>query len=231
MGYGCSDWERGRFENWSAQRGTGRNCPVAPEVEEYGVAAGADGGGVGERGKSARAFGTDLRELGANIAAREVMMGIYRELIAAGTPTRAAAALVGVPRATASRKPRTPVPALRCSPSNKLTDAERARVLSVVNSDRFIDHAPIQIFAQLLDEGTYLCSVSTFYWILVENAQVKERRRLARHRARAIPELVATSPGQVYLRDITKLAGPSRVRILIVMRCSIFTPVMWLALT
>jgi len=100
------------------------------------------------------------------------------------------------------------VPALRCSPSNKLTDIERARVLEVVNSDRFIDHAPIQIFAQLLDQGTYLCSVSTFYRILVENAQVKERRRLARHRARAIPELVATSPGQVYSWDITGLAGP-----------------------
>ncbi len=135
-------------------------------------------------------------------------MDIYRELIAAGTSTRAAAALVGVPRATATRKPRTPMTQARRSPRNRLTDAERARVLEVVNSKRFIDLAPIQIFAQLLDEGTYLCSISTFYRILEENAQVKERRRLARHPTRAIPELVATAPGQVYSWDITKLAGP-----------------------
>ena len=135
-------------------------------------------------------------------------MDTYQELIAAGTPTRAAAALVGVPRATATRKPRIQTPAIRRGPSNRLTDAERARVLEVVNSKRFIDLAPIQIFAQLLDEGTYLCSVSTLYRILTENAQVKERRRLARHPARAIPELVATAPGQVYSWDITKLAGP-----------------------
>ena len=135
-------------------------------------------------------------------------MDTYQELIAAGTPTRAAAALVGVPRATATRKPRIQTPAIRRGPSNRLTDAERARVLEVVNSKRFIDLAPIQIFAQLLDEGTYLCSISTLYRILTENAQVKERRRLARHPARAIPELVATAPGQVYSWDITKLAGP-----------------------
>ena len=135
-------------------------------------------------------------------------MDTYQQLIAAGTPTRAAAALVGVPRATATRKLRIQTPAIRRGPSNRLTDAERARVLEVVNSKRFIDLAPIQIFAQLLDEGTYLCSVSTLYRILTENAQVKERRRLARHPARAIPELVATAPGQVYSWDITKLAGP-----------------------
>jgi len=61
---------------------------------------------------------------------------------------------------------------------------------------------------QLLDEGTYLCSVSTMYRVLAEQCQVKERRRLARHPARVCPELVATAPGQVYSWDITKLAGP-----------------------
>ena len=50
--------------------------------------------------------------------------------------------------------------------------------------------------------------VSTFYRVLQENEQVKERRRLAKHPARAIPELVATAPGQVLSWDITKLAGP-----------------------
>ena len=60
----------------------------------------------------------------------------------------------------------------------------------------------------LLDEGVYLCSISTMYRVLAANRQVRERRRLARHPARAIPELVATGPGQVFSWDITKLPGP-----------------------
>jgi putative transposase len=81
-------------------------------------------------------------------------------------------------------------------------------VLTVLNSPRFVDLAPLQVYAQLLDEGTYLCSVSTMYRVLGEACEVKERRRLARHPARVCPELVATAPCQVYSWDITKLAGP-----------------------
>ena len=64
--------------------------------------------------------------------------------------------------------------------------------------------------SELLDRGIYLCSVSTMYRVLRENTLVKERRRQARHPARAVPELVATAPGQVYTWDITKLPGPIR---------------------
>jgi putative transposase len=135
-------------------------------------------------------------------------MDTYRELTSGGVPTRAAAVLVGLSRATATRRPRTPAATSARVPANKLTGAERARVLAVVNSTRFVDLPPIQIYAHLLDEGVYLGSISTIYRILTANAQVKERRRLARHPARAIPELVATAPGQVYSWDITKLAGP-----------------------
>ena len=137
-------------------------------------------------------------------------MNTYRELVAVEVPTRVAASLAGVSRATANRKPRVPpaVPAVPLVPANRLTDAERARVLEVVNSKEFVDLPPIQIYARLLDAGVYLASTSTIYRILAENKQVKERRRLARHPARAIPELVATGPGQVYSWDITKLPGP-----------------------
>jgi len=137
-------------------------------------------------------------------------MNTYRELVAVEVPTRVAASLAGVSRAMANRKPRVPlpVPAVPLVPANRLTDAERARVLEVVNSKEFVDLPPIQIYARLLDAGIYLASTSTIYRILAENKQVKERRRLARHPARAIPELVATGPGQVYSWDITKLPGP-----------------------
>lgn len=135
-------------------------------------------------------------------------MTTYRELTRRGVPTRVAAVLVGVPRATATRAPRTPTVRAAVAPANKLDVMERARILAVVNSTRFVDLPPIQIYAQLLDEGVYLASISTIYRVLAENKQVKERRRLARHPPRAIPELVATAPGQVYTWDITKLAGP-----------------------
>lgn len=128
--------------------------------------------------------------------------------------TRAAAALTGLSRATMNRNT-TPVAGqlVRCprpAPRNKLTDTERRRVLEVLNSPEFVDAAPLTVWATLLDQGTYLCSVSTMYRILAENTLVKERRRLARHPKSTCPELVATAPRQVYSWDITKLAGPGK---------------------
>jgi transposase InsO family protein len=143
------------------------------------------------------------------------MTATYVALIAGGVSTRHAAELTGMVRTTATRRRNAataPTPSVSAQPApdpvNKLTDLERRRVLEVLNSDRFVDLAPLQIYAQLLDEGLYLCSVSTMYRVLGENRQVKERRRLARHPAKVCPELVATAPQQVYCWDITKLAGP-----------------------
>lgn len=140
-------------------------------------------------------------------------MSTYRELIAAKVTTRVAASLTGIARATATRHshPAPPsAPSPRPVPVNKLTRAERVRVLEVLDSEEFVDSTPLQVYATLLERGEYLCSVSTMYRILAQAGQVKERRRLARHPARAVPELVATGPGQVYTWDITKLPGPAR---------------------
>ena len=137
-------------------------------------------------------------------------MVAYTELTLAGVTTRTAAELTGVPRATATRRQSAPVAGLatRRAPANRLSAVERLEILAVLDAPRFVDLPPIQIWAQLLDEGTYLCSISTFYRILAEHAQLVERRRIARHPARTVPELVATGPGQVSSWDITKLAGP-----------------------
>jgi putative transposase len=78
----------------------------------------------------------------------------------------------------------------------------------VLNSDRFCDLAPAQVYASLLDDGIYLCSIPTMYRLLRARAEVRERRRHARHPAAVRPELVATAPGQVWSWDITKLRGP-----------------------
>jgi transposase InsO family protein len=139
-------------------------------------------------------------------------MGAYTELVAAGTTTRDAATLTGLPRSTAGRRASRPSPIARevVAPANALSEAERARVLEVLTSDEFVDAAPTQVYATLLGRGTYLCSPATMYRILAADALVRERRRQARHPARARPELTATGTGQVYTWDITKLAGPAK---------------------
>jgi putative transposase len=106
----------------------------------------------------------------------------------------------------APARPRAPRPA----PPNKLTEAERAHVLAVLTSEEFADKSVAQAWASLLDEGTYLCSMSTMHRILREHDLAGERRRQATHPARKRPELVATAPGQVWSWDITKLKGPQR---------------------
>ncbi len=115
-------------------------------------------------------------------------MGAYRDLRAVGVSTRAAAALTGVSRATATRRAAVVVPALvvdRPAPVNQLSAQERERVLAVLTCPEFVDQTPLQIYAILLERGEYVCSVSTMYRVLRENTLIKERRRQARHPARA----------------------------------------------
>lgn len=85
---------------------------------------------------------------------------------------------------------------------------EKQKLLEVMHEDRFVDKAPAEIYAQLLDEGKYLCSVSTMYRILRANDEVRERRNILRHPKHRKPELMATAPNQVWSWDITKLKGP-----------------------
>ena len=87
---------------------------------------------------------------------------------------------------------------------------ETEAVVAVLDSERFCDRAPAQVWATLLDEGTYLCSVATMYRVLRARAEVRERRRIARHPVALKPELVATAPNQVWSWDITRLPGPHR---------------------
>lgn len=89
-----------------------------------------------------------------------------------------------------------------------LSPLERQAVLDVLHEVRFIDQAPAEIYAILLDEGRYLCSIRTMYRILAANAEVRERRNLRRHPVYTRPELLATGPNQVWSWDITKLKGP-----------------------
>ncbi len=81
-------------------------------------------------------------------------------------------------------------------------------MLATLNSQRFADKAPAEVYATLLDEQTYLCSISTMYRVLHRNGPVRERRNQLRHPHYAKPELLATGPNQLWSWDITKLKGP-----------------------
>jgi putative transposase len=83
-------------------------------------------------------------------------------------------------------------------------------VLGVVHDDRFVDQAPASIYATLVDDGRYRCSVPTMYRLLRAEDEVRERRRQATHPARIKPELVANGPNTVWSWDITKLLGPEK---------------------
>ncbi|SCC37239.1 putative transposase [Arthrobacter sp. NIO-1057] len=113
-------------------------------------------------------------------------------------------------RQRAARAPQPAPAVLRPVTANKLTASEEATILQTLNSERFVDQAPEQIYATLLSEGTYLCSVATMYRLLRREKQVAERRRQARYPARKVPELVAYQLGEVFTWDITKLAGPAK---------------------
>ncbi|MEO6877027.1 MAG: IS3 family transposase [Gemmatimonadaceae bacterium] len=103
-----------------------------------------------------------------------------------------------------------PVVAPPRAPSPRaLQPAERTRVLTVLHEERFIDLAPAQVYATLLDEGTYHCSERTMYRVLAAQAEVRERRAQHRHPHYAAPELLATGPNQLWSWDITKLKGPA----------------------
>lgn len=129
------------------------------------------------------------------------------------TSTKQACALLGSSRATRYRRRRPPVagpPAPRPTPPNALTETERRHILAVLRSEELCDLAPAQVWARLLDDGLYLCSISTMYRLLASAGENRERRRQRTHPARKRPELIARCPNQVWSWDITKLQGPTR---------------------
>ena len=117
---------------------------------------------------------------------------------------------VGLPKASYYRAlaPR-PVRAVRRTP-RALASGERQAILDVLHEERFVDQAPAQVYARLLDEGRYLASLRTMYRVLAANHEARERRRQLRHPRYTAPELLATAPNQLWSWDITKLLGPAK---------------------
>jgi putative transposase len=127
--------------------------------------------------------------------------------------TRRTAELLGRARASHYRRLKAPLlgpPRPRPAPPNALSEAERQHILAVLRSEAFCDLAPAQVWARLLDDRIYLCSIATMYRLLAIAGENRERRRQRTHPAKKRPELIATAPNQVWSWDITKLRGPAR---------------------
>ena len=129
--------------------------------------------------------------------------------VAAQVGIRAACQALDVPRGSYYRaaRPLPPPPSRkpRARPARALSPDKRAEVLEVLTSDRFVDVAPPEVYATLLDDGVRHCSVRTMYRVLAAEAPVRERRNQLRHPSYAKPELLATGPNQVWSWDLTKL--------------------------
>jgi putative transposase len=134
------------------------------------------------------------------------------EILALDVGTKPACEAIGISRAGLYRRraigksPR--VVKKRPAPPRTLSEPEQQEVLDTLHSERFQDIAPHEVYATLLDEERYLCSIRTMYRILEDNAEIKERRNQLRHPDYKKPELLATGPNQVWSWDITKLMGP-----------------------
>ena len=127
----------------------------------------------------------------------------------------AACTALQVPRSSFYRTPHRPrgLPpgsVRRPAPARALKEQERIQVRDTLNSERFQDQAPRQVWARLLDEGIYLCGWRTMYRILEAYKEVRERRNQLRHPSYTKPELLATAPNQLWSWDITKLKGPAK---------------------
>ena len=136
-----------------------------------------------------------------------------REMVKALRPilgTVAACRHVGISRASYYRSQRAAQqqPKRRRQSRRRLPEARRAEIRAILNAKRFVDLPPRQIWATLLDEGTYLCHWRTMYRILSENKEIRERRNQRVHPPYTKPELLAQAPNELWTWDITTLRGP-----------------------
>ena len=128
--------------------------------------------------------------------------------------TRAACRALFAPRASHYRHKRASLcPAItRSRPASPraLAAAERETVLAHLHGERFQDRSPAAVYATLLDEGVYHCSIRTMYRLLQQKGESRERRNQLIHPPYKKPELLAVAPNQLWSWDITKLLGPAK---------------------
>jgi len=120
---------------------------------------------------------------------------------------------LGVPRATYYRQqlPRSAdVATTPKRPAGAITEVEKSEIMAELTSPRFCDIAVPAVYTTLLDEGRYLCSMSSMYRLLHAAQMMTDRRRQVLRKHHPRPELLARGPNEVWSWDITKLKGPAK---------------------
>jgi transposase InsO family protein len=136
-------------------------------------------------------------------------MDVLEDFSEPGVSVSAACAVLGVSRATLYRAtcPVMPPTVHERAPSpRRICDEERRAIVDVMHSAEFVDQPPMEVFAKLLSRGVYMASIRTFYRLLAELGESKERRNQRLPHRYVKPSLTATGPNQVWTWDITKLA-------------------------
>ena len=108
--------------------------------------------------------------------------------------------------------------AARPGPATGAGPGRRAAILAALHSERFADAAPAQVWATLLDEGTYLGSLSTFYRLLRAAGETRERRAQATHPAAVKPELLAVRAESGLVVGHHQAARPGEMDLLLPLR-------------
>jgi putative transposase len=124
---------------------------------------------------------------------------------------QAACAVLGLPRASYYRQQRPLFgPSKKAVSVRALSLPERGTVMDCLHEERFQDRSPAAVYATLLDEGVYHCSLRTMYRLLEQEGETRERRDQLTHPPYQKPELLATAPNQLWSWDITKLKGSAK---------------------
>lgn len=146
---------------------------------------------------------------------RQAAVSLIEEAVHAGARRQKACAQLGLTVRTLQRwtqgsavKPDGRPLARRPVPRNRLSEAERAQVLTAVNEPRFASLPPTQIVPRLADEGTYLASESSFYRLLREADQLQHRGQAKAPDFRPVPRQCAQGPNELWSWDISYLPGP-----------------------
>lgn len=158
------------------------------------------------------ALGRDVQERGLGELVAE-LRDETREHLQPYVGIQKSCKLTGVNRSTLYRRRQQreePKVVMRPAPPNALSEDERDELIKVLNDAEFVDKSPRQVWAILIDRGTYLASVSTMYRALRARGLVRERRAQAQHEARKKPHLVARNPNEIWSWDITHLPSFER---------------------
>jgi len=147
---------------------------------------------------------------------RDVTLGLIVEAMSAGARQAKACEPFGLSARTLERWRKQSVGAGRragplSTPRNKLSAAEEAHVIELVNRPEFRDLSPRQIVPILAERGEYVASESKVYRLLHEAKQQRHRQSSRPPSQRYAPkELVATATNKVWSWDITWM--PSIIR-------------------